>query len=189
MSPSHLPSPVIHSVHFYDQDEVLIARLSNIITSAVETGNSVLIVATQEHRSRLVKALEQRLSSLRGLETEGRLILVDAEETLSLFMVDGSPDPELFRTSMGELVKTAKLAAWNGHRGLTAFGEMVALLAERGNLRGALKLEALWNELLNDKTFHLHCAYPRSLFSTEESRSLFGAVCESHSHVIGAAAA
>jgi hypothetical protein len=63
---SHLPSPVIHSVHFYDHDEVLIARLSNIIASAVETGNSVLIVATQEHRSRLVKALEERLRSLSG---------------------------------------------------------------------------------------------------------------------------
>jgi hypothetical protein len=45
-------------------------------------------------------------------------------------MVDGSPDAELFRRSMGELVKTAKLAAWNAYRGLTAFGEMVALLAE-----------------------------------------------------------
>lgn len=189
MSQNHSSAPIVHSVHFYDQDEALVVRLCSIISSAIETGNSVLIVATEEHRRQLTAALEKRNSNLRGLEVDGRLNFFDAEETLSLFMVNGLPDRDLFLASVGELVNAAKLTAWNTHRGLTVFGEMVAVLWERGNFAGALELEALWNELLNDRSFHLHCAYPRSLFAHGKSRSLFGAICDGHSHVVGSAAA
>ena len=103
-------------------------------------------------------------------------------------MVKGLPDRELFFNTVGKIVDTAKQAAWNAQRGLTAFGEMVAVLWEKGNYSGALQLEALWNELLNERAFHLHCAYPKWLFP-ERGGELAAAICESHSHVIGQPAA
>src|SRR5438270_3437720 len=188
MSATHQSSsPTVHSVHFYDRDEALIQRLRSIVSSAIDNGNSALIVATQEHRRQLSAALEAN-GDPRGLEMGGRLTFLDADETLSLFMVDGLPDQRRFVASVGKLVRTAKRAAWNGHRGLTVFGEMVAILWERGNQAGALQLEALWNDLLSDSAFHLHCAYPRSLFAGSGDSSQIRAICDSHSHVLGAAA-
>jgi hypothetical protein len=188
MSSTHRSSsPIIHSVHFYDRDEALIQRLRSIVSSTIDNGNSALIVATQEHRRQLSAALEAN-GDPRGLEMGGRLTFLDADETLSLFMVDGLPDQSRFVSSVGELVKSAKRAAWNGRRGLSVFGEMVAILWERGNEAGALQLEALWNDLLSDRAFHLHCAYPRSLFASGRGLSQIRAICDSHSHVVGAVA-
>lgn len=180
---------VIHSVQFYERDEALIARLANILSSAIESGNSSVVIATPEHRSQLWNALDQRTAGLTSLQADGRLNLLDADETLGQFMVDGTPDQELFVQSVGKVVMRAKSLAWNAHRGLTAFGEMVALLWQRGNHVGALQLESLWNELLNEHAFHLHCAYPKSLFTGAYSRSLMAAVCDAHSHVLGQEAA
>jgi len=66
------------------------------------------------------------------------------------------------------------------------FGEMVAVLWDEGNRVGALALEHLWNDLLNNQAFHLHCAYPRTLFAGDEA-GLFN-ICESHSQVVGVTA-
>jgi hypothetical protein len=184
----HCSAPVVHSVQFYHHDEALIARLCGIISSAVGVGNSVLIVATEEHRRQLVEALEKRINDPQGLVAEGRLNLLDAQDTLSSFMVNGMPDRKLFFASIGELVSRARSSAWNAQRGLTVFGEMVAVLWADRNHSGALALEELWNELLNDRTFHLHCAYPRALFDAQD-RQLMAAICESHSHVVGQTAA
>jgi len=189
MSASPSSSPVIHSVHFYDHDDALIQRLCNITNSAIEVGNSILIVATSGHREQLVAALEQRLGELSELTLQGRLNLYDADEILEKFMVKGSPDVRRFRGSVGRLVDRSKQAAWNQDRGLTVFGEMVSILWSRGEKTAALRLEGLWNDLLNDGGFHLHCAYPRSLFTHNGDGSAMRAICESHSHVVGYAAA
>lgn len=181
-SVSSAKSPV-HSVHFYDFDEALILRLRSIVSSAIDTGNSVVIVATEDHRRQLVSALENWGVDPRGLEKDGRLHFLDAREMLDKFMVGGHPDNKLFLNSVGKLLTSAKRSAWNSHHGLTVFGEMVAVLWEEGNPAGALELEALWNDLLNDRAFHLHCAYPRHIVNADPLA--LRAVCESHSHVIG----
>ena len=61
-------------------------------------------------------------------------------------------------------------------------GEMVSVLWEQGNKTGALALERLWNELPNERAFHLHCAYPRAIFSQDDSG--FANICDTHSHVL-----
>ena len=178
-------SPLVHSVHFYDHDDALILRLRSIVTSAIDAGNSILIVATEDHRRQLTSVLEKWGGDLRGLKEDGRLNLHDARETLAKFMVKGLPDRERFLATVGALVWSVKEAAWNAHRGLTVFGEMVALLWEEGNTGGALQLESLWNDLLNDRAFHLHCAYSRKILQRNPDAMLLKAICEEHSHVIG----
>src|SRR5689334_23489118 len=125
-----MSSPLVHSVHFYDHDEALIARLHNIIVSSLEGGSSVLIVASPEHRAQLTTSVAG--SQMEG-EGKGNLLMFDAEETLSKFMVNGHPSDRRFRESVGKLITDARLAAKNEHRGLTVFGEMVAILWKEGN--------------------------------------------------------
>ena len=173
--------PAIHSVHVYDHDNDLIARLSAIVSTGLRIGDSVLIVATPEHRDQLVKELGFAGIDVRAAVREGRYTMLDARETLAAIMRNDSPDRELFRESVGKALALARLQARSRNQGLTVFGEMVAALWDEGLKSAALELEALWNEALSDNTFHLHCAYPRASFiDASELRS----VCETHSHVL-----
>jgi hypothetical protein len=57
---------------------------------------------------------------------------------------------------------------------------MVAVLWDSSNKRAAIQLEELWTQALRDRSFHLHCAYPRSGFINSEE----AAICGMHSHQI-----
>lgn len=181
-------SPVIHSVHLYTRDEALIQRMHGIIVPAVSSGTSVLLVCTGEHRQQLVSALASTGLDCGVLEKQSRVRFYDTQELLDSFMQDGFPDREKFFSVVGALVDESRLSAWNAQRGVTVFGEMVAVLWEQRNHMAALQLESLWNDLLYDREFHLHCAYPRNLFHSSHDAALMRAICDVHSHVVGHAA-
>ena len=179
---------VIHSVHFYEHDDALIQRLRSIVVPAIDVGNSVLIVATEDHRQQLRAVLEATDVGTQILEQQGRLSLIDVNDLLSKFMVDGFPDRQKFFDVIGKLIGRSQQSAWNAQRGVTASGEMVAVLWEQGNRIAALQLESLWNDLLYEQEFHLHCAYPRNMFRTNSETAMIRAICDVHSHVVGRAA-
>ena len=178
-------APTVHSVHFYDTEKALIHRLCAIVSSGLLTGSSVLIVATEQHRRELESALGLLNVDVQKYANKGRIIMCDAEEMLSKFMVRGMPDECSFELSVGKVLSDAKAAALSNEHGLVVFGEMVSVLWEEGNKGGALALERLWNDLLNQRAFHLHCAYPRRLFSEDQEGMIN--ISESHSHIVGLA--
>jgi DcmR-like sensory protein len=180
-------APVVHSVQFYDTHEALIDRLCGVACSGLLIGNSVVIIATEEHRAQLTASLQRLEVDVRNYARERRFAMYDAAGLLSKFMVKDLPDPKRFQSSVGEVLTESKQATRSKEQGLTVFGEMVSVLWEQGNKNGALALERLWNELLNERAFHLHCAYPRAIFSQDDSG--FANVCESHSHVLMGAVA
>ncbi|HUS18232.1 MAG TPA: MEDS domain-containing protein [Terriglobales bacterium] len=177
-------SPLVHSVHMYGSDSELIYRLGAIMIAALASGNATLIVATEAHRRQLMDLMDKEWVNWQSARDEGRLLMLDARETLDLFMVKGLPQPQLFRKTVGELVSTSRLTASSQNRGLTVFGEMVAVLWDEGKKEAAFQLEDLWNQLLSDRAFHLHCAYPKAAFNT--SRDLLGmhSICDRHTEVI-----
>ncbi len=176
---SHLPS--VHSVHIYENEELLVTRLCAIIATSLRLGDSALIIATAGHREQLVKALEQVGIDTRSCARDGRYTMFDARQLLSTFMLDGMPDTNLFRQSIGSVLLDARRRADSRSQGLIAFGEMVALLWQEGNKAAALKLEELWNSAMRDVTFHLHCAYPRDGFNATGD---INSVHDLHTHVV-----
>ncbi len=176
--------PSVHSVHFYENHAALIQRLCGIASNGLRMGNSVLIVATAAHRLQLVKELKDAGVNVRNLARDGRFVMFDAKETLGTFMVDGMPDSALFQKSIGDLLTEAKRRAVNKDQGLTVFGEMVAVLWDEGQQEAAISLERMWNDALNNSAFHLHCAYPRWVFSTDEKDKGMESICHAHSHVL-----
>lgn len=175
--------PAVHSVQFYEDDEALIRRLQSIVKTSLDSGSSALIVATQEHRHQLVSALRE--SGVNPVKSGQRLQMLDARETLDKFMVHGRPNRQRFMASVGKLLSRATEAAVNQHRGLMVFGEMVAVLWSDSNRLGALELERLWNELLHEGTFHLHCAYPRWTLDGNHNDLTMKSICDEHSAVLG----
>jgi hypothetical protein len=75
----------------------------------------------------------------------------------------------------------ARLAESPGR--LHIYGEMVDVLAETGNYRGAHRLEELWNGLASRVPFDLFCGYTSGHFGDHRAALALRAICEAHSHV------
>ncbi|MGB6206019.1 MEDS domain-containing protein [Mycobacterium sp.] len=167
-------SPHDHVVHIYTDDAHLVTELASFITQGLSLDESIVIVATEQHRAALAKVLAD--DSKLGAET---LVMVDAADMLRKFMIDGAPDPGLFETVIGGILD----AAARGGRPVRVFGEMVAVLWQQGNVTGALALEGLWNDLAAMRRFFLMCAYPSSSFD-DGSLHAMNSVCQLHSKLV-----
>lgn len=176
--------PTVHSVHIYDEHSALIKRLCGIVSSGLKVGNAVLIVATASHRNELTTELTDAGIDVRRHAREGRFSMYDAHKLLDEFMTHGKLDPELFAMSVGKMLSDARAQARSKDKGLTVFGEMVSVLWEEGKKEAAFELEAMWNETLSDRAFHLHCAYPRWSFLDDHDGKHLAAICQAHTHVL-----
>lgn len=168
---SHPPISHGHAVNFYDHDQELIDLLATYVAEGLVLGSRVVVVATSAHLAALGIALSDRDTT--------HLVALDAEATLDSFMVDGSPDPGGFLTTVGTIVTEAR----SHGAPLRVFGEMVSLLWDEGNVTGAIELESLWNDLLGDLDFSLLCAYPTSSLGSARLADVSD-VCASHAVVV-----
>lgn len=182
--------PCRHSVQFYYDDKYLLQSLSEFLATALRQGRSAVIVATREHRFDCAESIREKGIDLTRAIEQGRYVALDASDTLDLFMVDGTPDPKLFDMVVREVLSTAASCASPESAGsqpqVAVFGEMVALLLERGQLRAALQLEQLWNDFGRRESFELLCAYRISHFGRVAHREFFHRICAEHDVVIPA---
>ena len=170
-----------HFVQFYETDEFLLDSVSGFIGAGLGAGAACIVIATKAHREGLEERLQANGLDLVAASTRGTYLSLDAGETLSLFMVDGLPEPERFAEVVGSLIERAV----KGRRRVRIFGEMVAQLWMEENQVAAIRLEALWNELHHTThSFSLFCAYPMHGFAGEGYGEQFTEICQQHSHVI-----
>ena len=169
-----------HFVQFYDDDDFLVDSVTGFAGAALDEGQGSLVIATAAHRSAILCRLAESGVDCSDAAATGRLVMLDAAETLSDFMIDGVPDPRRFTDSVGKVV--AKLAG-KGRR-VHAFGEMVSLLWHNGDRTAAIRLEELWTELGKRHRFALFCAYPMNGFGDERDAVSFEQVCNCHSRVV-----
>src|SRR6185295_19412026 len=109
-------------------------------------------------------------------------VFLDATDTLSKFLADGSPSPWRFNEIVGDIIERAE----TGRNRVRIFGEMVAQLWAEGNCDGAIQLEELWNDLQKTHPFLLFCAYPMNGLIGEAHVEPLTRVCAGHSRVIPA---
>ena len=173
--------PASHSVQFYDQDSFLVDEVAGFLDVALRAGESAILIATPEHRAALTRQLGGiDAGSAIGSWYPGKLICLDARETLASFMIDNLPDEALFTAALGDVMTRASR---HGRGSIRASGEMVTLLYGDGQPEAALRLEALWNGLAQQHQFQLLCAYPMRLFQGAEDVAGFQHLCAAHSHV------
>jgi len=171
--------PHCHEVQFYSDDAVLLDSLVRYVDQGLMAGEGVIVIATREH----LRALEEHLRGFTiGMATNrftDAYITIDAHEGLAKFMVNRWPDDELFLEFVMGLVRRASARG----RRVRAFGEMVALLWAQGNTTATVRLEHLWNSVCKRKSLPLFCAYPKTGFNQEASKSL-AEICAAHSRII-----
>ena len=174
--------PGVHSVQVYESDGELARSVSALVAPSLLLGDSVLVVATAEHRDQIRHELEHIGIDFAPYVCEGRYTALDAAEVLQSIMVGDSPDRGLFREHFGAAIAAARKRANNRNSGLTIYGECVALLWEQGRQQAALAIEQFWDELFQEgESLHLHCAYRRSVVADQGE---FDSLCSAHSRVL-----
>lgn len=171
-------APHHHDVFFYDVDDELATAVADHVMAGMSADEPAIVIATDAHIWAIDAELAHRGVDVAGTRAAGRYLTLDAAETLASFMVAGSPDADRFTTVVGGVLDQAP------HRsGVRAFGEMVALLWDQGNVPGAIELESLWNGLAEQRQFSLLCAYPTAALHTADLGAV-RQVCHLHSAVL-----
>ena len=173
------PSGHFHAVRFYDSAASLCRIVAGFLADGLKTEQPALVIATPEHRAGIAAALRAQRLDPDALQAAGDLLLLDAEETLALFMVEGRPDAAKFATVADEFLERA----CRGRKDCTirAYGEMVDVLWKRGHAVAAVRLEMFWNRLAESKDFSLLCGYAMGNFYKGSQKT---DICSHHSHVV-----
>ncbi|KVF75819.1 histidine kinase [Burkholderia sp. FL-7-2-10-S1-D7] len=168
-----------HFVQFYESDAQLVSEVALFAADALRAGGSAIVIA----RPDCLAAVHERLRTLGapiGHAARERIFMSNAQTLLDSFMDGNLPDPARFRRSIGTIVEAAVRAG----RPVHVFGEMVALLCAQERYAGALRLEALWNELIEQHRFSLYCGYPGDVFPSVEQSETFRHVCALHRRIL-----
>jgi len=155
-----------HAVYFYAEDIFLIEKVLHFVRQGLEQNETVIVIATAEHRADLKSGLiAENVIGLLAPNNRNYLPF-DASTTLSLLMQNDWPHESLFLRVMGQIIASA---ASGGP--VRIYGEMVAVLFAQGKQRAAVRLEELWNKLAMQSNFSLLCSYPLFAFQGHDNAS------------------
>ncbi len=161
-------------MQFFNDPDALCRIVGGFVGGGLEQGALALLIATPDHAARIDDCLRARGIDVNGLRRQGTLVTLDAHETLRLFMVDGMPNPGVFRLAMNSVL--AQVRRGHEQRTVRAYGEMVDLLWKDGLEAAAIRLETLWNQLSTNREFELLCGYSMGTFYK------WAAIADTHDH-------
>jgi hypothetical protein len=171
-----------HLVQVYQDEAFLAEAVGDYALAGLRAGEAVLLVVTPAHRRLFLR----RLAAL-GLYPDealrrGQLRILDAGETLALFMLDGKPQSRAFHQKIGGVLTELR---WQ-YPAVRVYGEMVDVLWREGLRDAAMELEELWNALGALQAFSLLCAYYMDNLEGAAYGGPLECVCKSHTHLIPA---
>jgi len=167
-----------HHLQLFDSSKSLADTVSAFLIGGLQRNENAIVVATPEHRELLTRRLDEAGWNVRKLIAANRLFMADAAQTLDKFMRQDTPSPIAFDEVIGTTV--GRIAA--GKR-VWIYGEMVDVLAARGNYRGAQLLEDLWNLLGQRECFTLFCGYCSGHFGDPRTAPALAGICAAHDHL------
>src|ERR1700747_3647714 len=131
-----------HVVQFYSQDEALITGRGSFVGIALNAGDAAIVIATKAHRDALIQSLSLHgVDQSKGLK-QVRLIMLDAQETLSKITDDDSwPDAVRFTDIVGGLVDRARAACEGLNPSVVGFAAMGRLFWAGGKTHAAISLQ------------------------------------------------
>src|SRR5690606_20646677 len=87
-------SPSEHVLQLYEDHEEFFSVLAGYVSAGLRSGDAVVVIATPNHLAGLEERLRQQGFDLFTLGLRDQYIPLDADETLSQFVVDDWPDPD-----------------------------------------------------------------------------------------------
>lgn len=177
-SPQHFACS--HGVLFYQDESLLFGGVARHVAAALRAGEPALVLARPGLlREVTIELHRQHVQGVPFGPERGTLVALDAEDTLARICIADRPDAARFDEVIGAAVRN--LAA-EGRR-LAAYGELVGVLCARGQYEDAVRLEAMWNELLASVDASLLCGYARALFTAPDTHAFADAIRAAHTEV------
>jgi MEDS: MEthanogen/methylotroph, DcmR Sensory domain len=173
-------APTDHVLQIYENDEVFLDTLTAFVGAGINSNDSCIVIATDDHLQALQRNLERHAIHVADLIADNMFIPLNAEEVLSRFMVKDWPDENLFNQTVSWVLRKAR---GRTNRKVRAFGEMVAILWARGNYAATVHLEHLWNKFCAKEAFCLFCAYPKIGFTENMADSVLH-ICSAHKTMV-----
>jgi len=172
--------PSEHLLHLFDTIESRATGVAAFVGAGLAAGDDVVLFATSDHWKAIDERLQLSGGHVASAIARGRLTVLDAHETLDDLTKRGAIDPALFSTRVALAIPENPPSQ---NRGVRVYGELVDLLAEEGNLTGAVALERLWNDHLSSRSFTLMCGYSSTHFGHPLTRSALHEICACHSRI------
>jgi hypothetical protein len=169
-----------HIVQFFDSDESRAECVAEFIADGFHAGEPTVVVARPQNWTNVFERLEARDVPVKDAVADGLIVVKDAGDTLRRLSRNGTPDAAAFENIVGKALADLARRA-NGR--VRAYGEMVDLLAQRGELTEAIALETLWNDLGERVPFFLLCGYSAAHFVATSAHRALREICASHSGV------
>lgn len=178
--------PHSHFVQLHDASDAssLLSNVGRYLAEGMIRGEGAVVIATEAHRAELPAAIAKAGFAPEAALRDGRMVVLDAHETLDGLMVDRQPDPQRFTDTVGALLRT--MGERTGNRPIRAYGEMVGVLWNAERYAAAIRLEDLWNALLAQGGFQLYCAYPIDVFGEGFRPEDVDALLATHTHLLPA---
>jgi len=170
-----------HEVGFYSDDQWFLDDLTHFIGGALKVGNAAIVVATASHLHCLLPRLQAYGVDIGGAIEHSRYVALDAADTLSMFMLNGMPDPIRFVKAFREVISRAAEAAKGEHPRVAVFGECVQILWAQGNAEAAIQMEKLGNQLTNSYDVEILCGYSLGKVQGRMDSYTFQRICAEHS--------
>src|SRR5579871_1889335 len=155
--------PCAHIVEIYQSEGEFLENLAEFVAGGLANGEAAILIATPAHRDAVVSRLTSLHFDIAAFSARDQLILLDAEDVISRFVINDWPDEALFQREIGAVLQRAVARG----RKVRAFGEMVALMWANGLCGATIQLEHLWTDLCRRLEFSLYCAYPKAGFTVD----------------------
>jgi len=168
-----------HAVKFYEDSESLCRLIADFLGEGFVGLQPAIVIARPTHLTQIETELYGRGFDVSRLKATGDLLVVDAEHILEQLIVDGMPNRARFETAVIPLIEKSVLD--RDKCVIRAYGEMVDVLWQSGQMAAAIKLEMLWNELAQTHDFSLLCGYAMGNFYKD---AVIGDICQHHTHVL-----
>jgi hypothetical protein len=168
-----------HIVQFFDTDESRAECVAEFLAAGYRASEPAIVVARPSNWTSMSEQLETLGVPVERAIDEGMIVVKEATDTLRRLSRNGSPDAAAFDAVVGKAVTGL---AQRGAR-VRAYGEMVDMLAQRGDLADAIRLETFWNGLGERISFCLMCGYSAAHFVATSTHRALRDICSAHTHV------
>jgi hypothetical protein len=176
------PAPGDHIVQLYQDQEFLNSAVCRYISTGLGNGEGIILFSTPARWDAVRPRLEAEGMDVHAAQERGQLTMFDADELLSRFMRGPMPDRPTFNAVVGDIIGQAH--AGGSYPKLRAWGEMVNVLWERGDVAGSMNLEDLFDQLNKVVDIVMFCSFLMDNFNGDIHEAMLPRLGMNHSHLI-----
>ena len=176
------PAPGDHIVQLYQDRDFLNCAVCRFVGAGLANGEGVLLFSTLTNWNAIRPRLDAEGVDVHAAQQRGQLTVFNADELLSRFMRGGMPDPPTFKGVLGDIIGQAH--AGGSYQKLRAWGEMVNVLWERGDVDASMNLEDLFDQLNKIVDIVMFCSFLMDNFNGDVHEAMLPRLGMNHSHLI-----